>query len=169
MSRGAKCPYPECTRIISVGLAYSCKMRYVCDSCSGVHLFTCSDHDYMVAFICPHYIACIGRTRDAISFLPHGFRDSAILGYSYLNESRIMLLLEKDIHIDVKKDSSVIRVFEPTGQNKAYTIETSEKPDFLDEYEQYTYKFVLNSLKSEARSYINILPRDITGIIRTFL
>lgn len=170
------CWYPKCTNtnfnMLGLSrLAVRNETIHECDICSCDGLRLCEQHVCVVNFICPNYIdhnypMCL---RELKEFLPDNFRYSIITGYTYVSNKGdyIVLRLEDDIYVEIYKRRSCVLIYNRGERDYLYWMKSIDKSTFLEEYEQYTYKPILDSLK--ANGYINILPRDITGIIRTFL
>lgn len=169
------CPYSGCRSSVIGRMCYlPCykTMHYSCDICANVRQNVCMNHRWMILFICPYIIDRYNSTissREIIELFTDKFRSSAIRGcIYYTHNTGVRLLLEDERHININFDDYMIETYNPIGPN-IYCIEQMNKFSFIKKYEQYTYKPVLDSLKTNTVTYLNRLPRDITLIIRAYL
>ena len=136
---------------------------------------TCNYHGQsaQITCICPHTFEPFLNSPDNVKkIVPSEIRHSAIKEFKYFSNDPLDVFFHMDggMYINVRSDYPWwISVYNYIGVYHLYHCKGLYKEYFLQIYEQYTYKPILDSLYQNHIMYIHSLPKDITGIIRTYL
>ena len=171
------CLIPNCNTYISDDSCYRAlccfnyKTCFYCINGKGIQKKLCDHHKYTTIFICP----CTQKPHRKVHpwniVVPSNFRKGSVVSYSWNNPDGNGRFIKFDDGAYVCLNNYNYTIFKPVGHIEFHLYTDKivfNLKEFLEQ-EQYTYRPILDSLYINSIMYIHSLPKDITGIIRTYL
>ena len=173
MANSIYCSIPNCNKNISNVLdmppyrLVHCDNYETCSYCNSIKPPLCNNHKYEIVCICPNVYK--QNIIECTLPFPSNFIKTSIVYYSYCVRGGTFIKFNDGICLCLPSYLSLYYLYKPVSQFHQYIQQRVTFNEFLEQSPQYTYKPVLDSLYQNHIMYIHSLPKDITGIIRTYL